>query len=72
MDVERLRGIIAAIQRAGIAILLIDHHTPFLISVAQRVVVLNQGRVIFDGTPRAARGDQAVVEAYLGAAAHAV
>lgn len=72
IDVEKLREIIAIIQRAAIAVLLIDHHTPFLVSVAERIVVLNQGRIIFDGAPRAARRDQGVVEAYLGAAAHAV
>lgn len=68
VDVEFLRGIIHRIQQSGIAILLVDHHTTFLMSVAHRVVVLNQGRVIFDGAPEAARQDNGVIEAYLGAA----
>jgi ABC-type branched-subunit amino acid transport system ATPase component len=39
--------------------------------VVDRVVVLNQGRVIFDGAAMDARRDSGVIEAYLGAAAHA-
>ncbi|HWB47386.1 MAG TPA: ABC transporter, partial [Hyphomicrobiaceae bacterium] len=71
VDVEFLRGVIARIQKSGIAILLVDHHTTFLMSVAQRIVVLNQGSVIFDGAPAAARRDPGVIEAYLGGAARA-
>ncbi|MGH9809515.1 MAG: ABC transporter ATP-binding protein, partial [Terriglobia bacterium] len=71
VDVEFLRGVITCIQRSGIAILLVDHHTTFLMSVAHRIVVLDQGRVIFDGPPAAARRDPGVIKAYLGAAAHA-
>lgn len=71
VDVELLRGVIARIKKNDIAIVLVDHHTTFLMSVADRLIVLNQGRVIFDGIPTAARRDQGVIDAYLGAAAHA-
>jgi branched-chain amino acid transport system permease protein len=71
VDVDFLRGVIGRIQQSGIAILLVDHHTTFLMSVAQRIVVLNQGRVIFDGAPAAARRDPGVIEAYLGGTARA-
>jgi branched-chain amino acid transport system ATP-binding protein len=71
VDVELLRGVIARIKQNDIAIVLVDHHTTFLMSVVDRLVVLNQGRVIFDGIPTAARRDRGVIDAYLGAAAHA-
>jgi len=64
--------VIARIKQSGIAVILVDHHTTFLMSVADRLVVLDRGRMIFDGVPAAARRDAGVIEAYLGAPAHAV
>jgi ABC-type branched-subunit amino acid transport system permease subunit/ABC-type branched-subunit amino acid transport system ATPase component len=71
VDVEFLRGVIRRLRQMGITLLLVDHHVTFLMSVVDRVVVLNQGRVIFDGAATDARRDPGVIDAYLGAAAHA-
>lgn len=71
VDVEFLRGVIGRLRQMGITLLLVDHHVTFLMSVVDRVVVLNQGRVIFDGAATDARRDPGVIDAYLGAAAHA-
>jgi branched-chain amino acid transport system ATP-binding protein len=49
-----------------LAVLMIDHDMDFVFRFAQRVVVLDAGKLIFDGTPQAATKDSAVRKAYLG------
>jgi len=65
-ECERLSDIIRQIARQGIAVLLIEHDMRFLMALADRVVVLNFGRKIAQGTPAEIRANPAVVEAYLG------
>jgi branched-chain amino acid transport system ATP-binding protein len=68
-ELERLAGIIRGIAERGIAVLLIEHDMRFLLPLASRVVVLNFGARIAEGTPADVRSQRAVMEAYLGDAA---
>ena len=68
-ELDRLGGIIRGIAERGIAVLLIEHDMRFLLPLAHRVVVLNFGARIAQGTPQEVRADRAVMDAYLGDAA---
>jgi branched-chain amino acid transport system ATP-binding protein len=50
-----------------LTILLVEHHMGLVMSIAERVHVLDFGRLIASGTPAEVQGNRAVVEAYLGA-----
>ena len=65
-ELDRLAEILRGIAKRGIAVLLIEHDMRFLLPLANRVVVLNFGARIAQGTPQEVRADRAVMDAYLG------
>ena len=67
MEVNESMPFIQSLQADyGITIMMIEHNLRAIMGMCNRILVLNFGRLIFDGTPEDAVRDAGVVQAYLG------
>ena len=70
-EVSEIVAMVRAIRDSGVTILLIEHVMQAVMSLAEHIYVLNDGRMIADGAPNAIAADSRVIEAYLGRGAAA-
>jgi branched-chain amino acid transport system permease protein len=66
VEVDNAVGVVRRIHASGIAIVLVEHLLRVVNQLATRVVVLDHGRTLAEGTPAAVMSDPAVIRAYLG------
>jgi branched-chain amino acid transport system ATP-binding protein len=65
-DMKRLAEVLVDLRKRNVALVVIEHHMDLIMSIADRIVMIDQGVMLATGTPTEIQGDSKVREAYLG------
>jgi branched-chain amino acid transport system ATP-binding protein len=65
-EVQQVIDLLMKLNRNGITLLVIEHNMRAIMSISHRLIVLNYGVKIYEGSPEKALKDSAVIDAYLG------
>ena len=71
IEIAAAVGLIRQINQSGVSVIIVEHVMKALLSISERVVVLDAGKKIAEGTPREIVKNEDVIRAYLGQAVHA-
>ncbi|MGO4712969.1 ABC transporter ATP-binding protein [Bradyrhizobium sp. 2TAF24] len=66
VETEEIDRLIKRVAEKGIAVVLVEHDMKLVMKISDRILVLERGRPLTEGTPREVRDNPAVLEAYLG------
>ncbi|HTX29313.1 MAG TPA: branched-chain amino acid ABC transporter ATP-binding protein/permease [Streptosporangiaceae bacterium] len=66
VELELIAEVCQNLARSGVGVLLIEHNVPMVLSIADTVTCLHQGKRLFQGTPAELRADAAVASVFLG------
>ena len=67
-EVDEVLALVRTIRASGVTVVLIEHVMRALMSISDRVMVMNHGRLLFEGTPADVQGNEEVIRVYLGTA----
>jgi branched-chain amino acid transport system ATP-binding protein len=69
-ETMEIHALIGELAGGGLTVILVEHNMQLVMSVSQRILVLDYGRRLAEGPPEAVRNDPRVIAAYLGAEVH--
>ena len=65
-EVDSVLDLVRTIRETGVTVILIEHVMRALMAISDRVMVMNHGRLLFEGTPRDVQAHEEVIRVYLG------
>jgi branched-chain amino acid transport system ATP-binding protein len=66
VEINAFQNILAGALDGSLTVIIIEHVMSFLLKLSQRLLIMHQGRIIFDGPKEEMPSDKQVVEVYLG------